>query len=78
MYLLTLYFINGYWHYLIFPKTESYHLYIHKVKFYPSGNNFTQALLVMLVTNMISAIVKHLPFIAIYKAGSQHLNISKH
>ena len=33
------------------------HLYlkhIHKVKFYPSGNNFTQALLVMLVTNIIS------------------------
>ena len=28
--------------------------YFHKVKFYPSNDNFTQALLVMLVTNMIS------------------------
>ena len=28
--------------------------HIHKVNFYPSGNNFTQALLVMLVTNIIS------------------------
>ena len=27
--------------------------HIHKVNFYPSDNNFTQALLVMLVTNMI-------------------------
>ena len=29
--------------------------HIHKVNFYPSDNNFTQALLVMLVTNIISA-----------------------
>ena len=29
--------------------------HIHKVNFYPSDNNFTQALLVLLVTNMISA-----------------------
>ena len=28
--------------------------HIHKVNFYPSDNNFTQALLVMLVTNIIS------------------------
>ena len=28
--------------------------HIHKVNFYPSDNNFTQALLVMLVTSMIS------------------------
>ena len=28
--------------------------HIHKVNFYPRDNNFTQALLVMLVTNMIS------------------------
>ena len=28
--------------------------HIHKVTFYPSDKNFTQALLVMLVTNMIS------------------------
>ena len=42
-------------HVLILPKTESYHLkHIHKVNFYPSDKNFTQALLVMLVTNMIS------------------------
>ena len=30
--------------------------HIHKVNFYPSDNNFTQALLVLLVTNMISGI----------------------
>ena len=29
----------------------------HKVNFYPSDNNFTQALLVLLVTNMISVVV---------------------
>ena len=29
--------------------------YIHKVKFYPNADNFTQALLVMLVTNITSA-----------------------
>ena len=28
--------------------------HIHKVNFYPSDNNFTQALLVLLVTNKIS------------------------
>ena len=28
--------------------------HIHKVNFYPSDNNFTQALLVMLVTNIMS------------------------
>ena len=31
--------------------------HIHKVNFYPSDNNFTQALLVLLVTNMISALL---------------------
>ena len=30
--------------------------HIHKVNFYPSDNNFTQALLVMLVTNINSAL----------------------
>ena len=34
--------------------------HIHKVNFYPSDNNFTQALLVLLVTNMISANIKGL------------------
>ena len=28
--------------------------HIHKVKFYPRGDDFTQALLVMLVTNIMS------------------------
>ena len=28
--------------------------YFHKVKFYPSADDFTQALLVMLVTNIMS------------------------
>ena len=32
--------------------------HIHKVNFYPSDNNFTQALLVMLVTNIISELVR--------------------
>ena len=42
-------------HDLILPKTESYYLkHIQEVNFYPSDNNSTQALLVMLVTNMIS------------------------
>ena len=39
------------------PKTILLNLYqknIHKVKFYPSCRNFTQALLVMLVTNITS------------------------
>ena len=30
--------------------------HIHKVKFYPSGENFTEALLVMLVTNITSVL----------------------
>ena len=30
---------------------------IHKVKFYPSVDSFTQALLVMLVTNIMSAMI---------------------
>ena len=51
MYMLTLHIING----LILPTTESYYLkHIQEVNFYPSDNNSTQALLVMLVTNMIS------------------------
>ena len=33
--------------------------HIHKVNFYPSDNNSTQALLVMLVTNMIPAHSSH-------------------
>ena len=33
---------------------QLYLKHIHKVKFYPSGTNFTQELLVMLVTNIIS------------------------
>ena len=31
--------------------------HIHKVKFYPSADDFTQALLVMLVTNIMSVII---------------------
>ena len=34
--------------------------HIHKVNFYPSDNNFTQALLVLLETNMISVENMHL------------------
>ena len=34
---------------------ELYFKHVQPVKFYPSGDNFTQALLVMLVTNIMSA-----------------------
>ena len=40
--------------------------HIHKVNFYPSDNNFTQALLVLLVTNMISG-----PHSEVQKASGQ-------
>ena len=33
---------------------ELYFKHVQPVKFYPSGDNFTQALLVMLVTNIMS------------------------
>ena len=56
MYMLTLSHYQWVKHGLILPKTESYHLkHIHKVNFYPSDKNFTQALLVMLVTNIFYA-----------------------
>ena len=35
--------------------TSMFQKHIHKVKFYPSADDFTQALLVMLVTNIMSA-----------------------
>ena len=35
--------------------TSMFQKYIHKVKFYTSADDFTQALLVMLVTNNLSA-----------------------
>ena len=35
---------------------ELYFKHVQPVKFYPSGNNFTQALLVMLVTNIMSGV----------------------
>ena len=34
--------------------TSMFQKHIHKVKFYPSADDFTQALLVMLVTNIMS------------------------
>ena len=34
--------------------TEYYQKHIHKVKFYPSADDFTQALLVMLVINIMA------------------------
>ena len=48
--------------------------HIHKVNFYPSDNNFTQALLVMLVTNIISGCTIQSPSVNlsyIYGEGSQ-------
>ena len=52
---LTSYFIIG----LIFTKNQIIILklfknHIHKVKYYPIGDNFTQALLVMLLTNIMT------------------------
>ena len=35
--------------------TSMFQKKIHKLKFYPSADDFTQALLVMLVTNIMSA-----------------------
>ena len=35
--------------------TSMFQKHIHKVKFYPSADDFTQAPLVMLVTNIMSA-----------------------
>ena len=35
--------------------TSMFQKHIHKVNFYPSADDFTQALLVMLVTNIMSA-----------------------
>ena len=51
----------------MFPK------HIHKVKFYPSADDFTQALLVMLVTNIMSAWFYH--FVSyLYYIFSFHLH----
>ena len=36
---------------------ELFQKYIHKVKFYPNADDFTQALLVMLVTNIMSGFI---------------------
>ena len=38
------------------PKSM-FQKHVYKVKFYPSGDDFTQALLVMLVTNIMSGVV---------------------
>ena len=53
MYMSTKTWINLTKNWIILLQLVQKH--IHKVNFYPSDNNFTQALLVMLVTNMISA-----------------------
>ena len=45
---------------IIFHHLDLKH--IHKVNFYPSDNNFTQPLLVMLVTNMISSFISLIIF----------------
>ena len=50
--------------------------HIHKVNFYPSDNNFTQALLVLLVTNMISATDVH-SFMAFSQCCSLLLNFAQ-
>ena len=48
LYILILYFVLS----LIAPNSKKYAQF--KMEFYPSGNNFTLALLVMLVTNLMS------------------------
>ena len=40
--------------------TSMFQKHIHKVKFYPSVDDFTQALLVMLVTNIMSGFISNL------------------
>ena len=55
--------------------TSMFQKHIHKVKFYPSADDFTQALLVMLVTNIMSV----LHFSQVKEKGSQSLpHISVH
>ena len=48
--------------------TSMFQKHIHKVKFYPSADDFTQALLVMLVTNITSAI----KFVILFKEQEQN------
>ena len=50
----------GGFHFRFTTTTKNMHIsmfqkHIHKVKFYPSADDFTQAPLVMLVTNIMSA-----------------------
>ena len=60
--------VNIVWYYqknwIILLQLDLKH--IHKVNFYPSDNNFTQALLVMLVTNIISVQWSSLSMLMIY------------
>ena len=42
----------------ILPKHKLFQKHIHKLKFYPSADNFTQALLVILVTNIMSVVAQ--------------------
>ena len=42
--------------------TSMFQKHIHKVKFYTSADDFTQALLVMLVTNIMSAHKRFISF----------------
>ena len=65
---LILYFIIYYLD--LKPKRYTHELFqkhIHKVKFYPSTGTFTQALLVMLVTNITSGPVLILILIILIK-----------
>ena len=41
--------------------TSMFQKHIHKIKFYPRADDFTQALLVMLVTNIMSVLRSFLP-----------------
>ena len=50
--------------------TSMFQKHIHKVKFYPSADDFTQAPLVMLVTNIMSALGAFAPTHAWFPTGN--------
>ena len=51
--------------------TSMFQKHIHKVKFYPSADDFTQAPLVMLVTNIMSAWWPNFPLKQVAPPGGQ-------
>ena len=55
---LSLVYMNEYYKKNKMIHTFMFQKHIHKVKFYPSADDFTQAPLVMLVTNIMSEVTQ--------------------